>query len=92
MDTFPDAEKAPPSTRRELRPIRIHVRWECHQCSVPFKDTEKICRKCGHEQCENCIREPPLESDEQLDPDAVQSVERKMKELAVSLQTSAPAA
>lgn len=90
MGTFPDnSEKAPAvPVRRELRPIRIHVRWECHQCSVPFKDTEKICRNCRHELCENCSREPPLEKDEQLDPEAVQSVEEKMKELAVS----APAA
>lgn len=92
MDTIPDAEKAPPSARRELRPIRTHIKWECHQCSVPFKDTEKICRNCRHEQCENCSREPPLTKDEELDPGAVESVERKMKELAVSLQTSAPAA
>lgn len=59
---------------------------------MPFKDTEKICRKCRHERCENCSREPPLDNDEELDPGAVESVERKMKELAVPLQTSAPAA
>lgn len=33
-----------------------------------------------------------MDNDEGLDPSAVESVERKMKELAVPLQTSAPAA
>lgn len=56
-----------------------------------FKDTEKTCRNCSHERCAECGREPPDE-EEQLDPEAIASVERKLKELAIALQASASAA
>lgn len=80
-----------PLARRELHPIRIHIRWTCHDCGVLFKDTERTCRNCSHELCAECSREPP-EEEEQLDPDAIASVERKLKELAVTPQASASAA
>lgn len=56
-----------------------------------FKDTERTCRNCSHERCAECSREPP-EEEEQLDPDAIASVERKLKELDVNPQASASAA
>lgn len=97
LDKYPhgypgDTEEAFPLARRELRSIRTHVRWTCHECNTLFKDTETICAGCSHERCGDCPREPPTTKAEPLDEEAVQSIERKMKEIAISPQASASAA
>lgn len=97
LDKYPhgypgDTEETFPLGRRELRSIRTHVRWTCHECKTLFKDTEKICGNCSHERCDDCPREPPKTQKEPLDEEAVKSIERKMKEIALSPQASASAA
>lgn len=54
-----------------------------------FKDTEKTCRNCGHEKCDECPRQPPKKVERTLDDDAVKSVEERMKSLDVSPHASA---
>lgn len=97
LDKYPhgypgDTEETFPLARRELRSIRVHVRWTCHECKTLFKDTETTCGKCSHERCDHCSREPPETRKEPLDEEAVKSIERKMKEIAISPQASASAA
>ena len=97
LDKYPhgypgDTDETFPLSRRELRSIRTHVRWTCHECKTLFKDTEKICGNCSHERCNYCSREPAETKKEPLDEEAVKSIERKMKEMAISSQASASAA
>lgn len=97
LDKYPqgypgDTEEAFPLARRELRSIRTHVRWTCHECNTLFKDTEKICGNCSHKRCDDCPREPPKTPEAPLDEEAIKSIERKMKEIDISPQASASAA
>lgn len=84
-----DTEEAFPLAKREMRSTRTHVRWSCEKCDTMFKDTEKTCRNCGHEKCDECPRQPPKKVKRTLDDDAVKSVEERMKSLDVSPHASA---
>lgn len=79
-----DSEQLYPLGRRELRPARTHVRWTCEKCDTVFKDHGKTCESCGHEKCDDCPRKPPKKVKKPLDPEAVKSVEERMKNLEVS--------
>lgn len=79
-----DSEQLYPLGRRELRPARTHVRWTCEKCDTMFKDHGKTCENCGHEKCDDCPRKPPKKVKKPLDPEAVKSVEERMKNLEVS--------
>ncbi|MCJ1463471.1 hypothetical protein MMC07_002078 [Pseudocyphellaria aurata] len=97
LDKYPhgypgDTEETFPLARRELRSIRTHVRWTCHECNTLFQDTETTCGNCSHKRCGDCPREPPKTPPEPSDEEAVQSIERKMKGIAISPQASASAA
>ncbi|KAI4176091.1 MAG: hypothetical protein LQ346_007960 [Caloplaca aetnensis] len=74
---------------RERHPIRVHVRWTCHACSTTFKDLSKQCEGCGHDRCDECPRHPPKREKAKLDPDAVKSIEERMKTMGISPQASA---
>ncbi|KAL8897986.1 MAG: hypothetical protein Q9207_006927 [Kuettlingeria erythrocarpa] len=74
---------------RERHPIRVHVRWTCHACSTTFKDLSKHCEGCGHDRCDECPRHPPKREKAKLDPDAVKSIEERMKTMGISPQASA---
>ncbi|KAL8760663.1 MAG: hypothetical protein Q9184_003161 [Pyrenodesmia sp. 2 TL-2023] len=74
---------------RERHPIRVHVRWTCHECSKTFKDLSKHCEGCGHDRCDACPRHPPKRDKPKLDPDAVKSIEERMKTMGISPQASA---
>ena len=84
-----DQEETFPLAKRELKNVRAHVKWNCEKCETLFKDTEKTCRNCGHEKCENCPSHPPRKPKRTLDEDAVKSVEERMKTLDISPQASA---
>ncbi|KAL8678205.1 MAG: hypothetical protein Q9186_005423 [Xanthomendoza sp. 1 TL-2023] len=74
---------------RERHPIRVHVRWTCHQCSQTFQDLSRQCQGCGHDRCDDCPRQPPKREKPKLDPDAVKKIEARMKEMDISPQASA---
>ena len=89
-DGYPgDSEEMFPLARREMRPIRQRVRWNCEECKTTFKDLEKACANCGHEKCDGCPRHPPKKEKQLLDEAAVRSVEERMKSMSVSPQASA---
>ncbi|KAI4209874.1 MAG: hypothetical protein LQ351_007228 [Letrouitia transgressa] len=81
--------ETPPLGQRQMKPIRVHVRWTCHQCSRKFKDLSTTCERCGHERCNECPREPPPQEKADLDPNAVRSVEERMK--SINIASPAPA-
>lgn len=85
-----DAEETLAPSRRELKTIRVHVRWTCHTCQTVFKDLEKVCRACGHERCEKCGREPPEEEEAGLDEAAVEKINEMIRNVNIAPQ--APAA
>lgn len=74
---------------RERHPIRMHVRWTCHECDKTFKDLSRKCEGCGHERCDDCPRHPPKREKPKLNPDAVKSVEERMRTMDLSPQASA---
>ncbi|KAL8861639.1 MAG: hypothetical protein Q9178_001840 [Gyalolechia marmorata] len=74
---------------RVRHPIRVHVRWTCHQCSGTFRDLSKKCEGCGHDRCDDCPRQPPKREKPKLDPDAVESVNERMKQMDLSAQAPA---
>ncbi|KAL8997626.1 MAG: hypothetical protein Q9169_003174 [Polycauliona sp. 2 TL-2023] len=74
---------------RVRHPIRVHVRWTCHQCSRKFRDLSKKCEGCGHDRCDDCPRNPPKREKPKLDAEAIKSVEERMKRMDVSSSTSA---
>ncbi|KAL8850389.1 MAG: hypothetical protein Q9221_004710 [Calogaya cf. arnoldii] len=74
---------------RERHPIRVHVRWTCHQCSKTFRDLSRKCEGCGHDRCDDCPRNPPKREKPKLDPDAVKSVEERMRQMDITSQASA---
>ncbi|KAI4156741.1 MAG: hypothetical protein L6R39_001050 [Caloplaca ligustica] len=91
-DKYPSGypgDTAPNEIIRERHPIRVHVKWTCHECSQKFKDLSKKCEGCGHDRCDDCPRHPPKREKPKLDPDAVKSVEERMKNLGLSPQASA---
>ncbi|KAL8730676.1 MAG: hypothetical protein Q9166_003868 [cf. Caloplaca sp. 2 TL-2023] len=69
---------------RERHPIRVHVRWTCHQCSNTFRDLSRKCEGCGHERCDDCPRKPPKREKPKLDPDAIKKIDERMKEMEIS--------
>ncbi|KAL9038939.1 MAG: hypothetical protein Q9180_002828 [Flavoplaca navasiana] len=72
---------------RERHPIRVHVRWTCHECSQTFRDLSRKCQGCGHDRCDDCPRNPPKREKPALDPDAVKSVEERMRKMDVGSAT-----
>ncbi|KAL8771617.1 MAG: hypothetical protein Q9209_003061 [Squamulea sp. 1 TL-2023] len=74
---------------RERHPIRVHVRWTCHQCSSTFRDLSRKCEGCGHDRCDDCPRHPPKREKPKLDPDAVKSIDERMRKMDISPQASA---
>lgn len=85
-----DSEERFAPSRRELKTIRVHVRWTCHTCQTVFKDLEKQCRTCGHDRCDKCVREPPEEEEESLDEAAVEKISDMIRNVNIAPQ--APAA
>ncbi|KAL1584071.1 hypothetical protein WHR41_08144 [Cladosporium halotolerans] len=54
-----NAEQEPASKIRRIeRPVRIKLRWTCHECKTAFA-REKVCSSCGHARCGDCLRSPP---------------------------------
>lgn len=52
-------QKEPPGKiRRVERPVRIRLRWSCHECNTAFAHN-KECSSCGHTRCGDCNRSPP---------------------------------
>lgn len=47
-----------PPVERVSRPIRLRVRYTCHQCKTSFGH-EKECNSCRHRRCARCDRYPP---------------------------------
>ncbi|KAI4132976.1 MAG: hypothetical protein LQ338_000444 [Usnochroma carphineum] len=86
---YPGDTTAPNEVIRERRPIRVHVRWTCHQCSKAFRDLSTKCEGCGHDRCDGCPRHPPKREKPKLDPDAVKKIEARMKTMDLSPQASA---
>ncbi|KAI4093990.1 MAG: hypothetical protein LQ344_002434 [Seirophora lacunosa] len=74
---------------RERHPIRVHVRWTCHQCSKTFRDLSKKCEGCQHDRCGECPRHPPKREKPKLDPDAVKKIEERMETMDISPQAVA---
>ncbi|KAL8941964.1 MAG: hypothetical protein Q9216_001944 [Gyalolechia sp. 2 TL-2023] len=74
---------------RERHPIRVHVRWRCHECDQTFRDLSRKCEGCGHERCDNCPRQPPKREKPKLNPEAVKSVGERMRNMDLSPQASA---
>lgn len=74
---------------RERHPIRVHVRWTCHQCSKTFRDLSRRCEGCGHDRCDECPRQPPKREKAKLDPEAVRKIDERMKEVNISPSASA---
>ncbi|KAL9009562.1 MAG: hypothetical protein Q9173_005418, partial [Seirophora scorigena] len=74
---------------RERHPIRVHVRWTCHQCSKTFRDLSKKCEGCQHDRCGECPRHPPKREKPNLDPDAVKKIQERMETMDISPQAVA---
>ncbi|KAL9022817.1 MAG: hypothetical protein Q9185_000081 [Variospora sp. 1 TL-2023] len=74
---------------RERHPIRVHVRWTCHQCSKTFRDLSKKCEGCEHDRCGECPRHPRKREKPKLDPDAVKRIEKRMRTMGISPQAVA---
>ncbi|KAK4934371.1 hypothetical protein LTR28_010692, partial [Elasticomyces elasticus] len=54
-------ERAPEravEVRRMYRRPKQRVRWSCERCRSPFVDSTRVCATCGHERCEQCLRDP----------------------------------
>ncbi|OQO09486.1 hypothetical protein B0A48_04887 [Cryoendolithus antarcticus] len=51
-------EEPPRKVRRVEKPIRIRLRWSCHECSTPL-GLQGLCGGCGHRKCGKCVKEPP---------------------------------
>lgn len=45
------------AVRRVYRKPRQRVRYTCEQCATKFVEGDR-CRECGHDRCNDCIREP----------------------------------
>ncbi len=75
--------------RRQLQPLRVRVRWTCHECQKTFKDLETKCSKCGHAKCDSCTRDPAVEEKPPEDPEALRSAGERLKNLEVSPQATA---
>ena len=41
------------------RPLRVRIRYSCHECQNSFQPKESNCSACGHERCKDCPRNPP---------------------------------
>ncbi|KAL9595501.1 MAG: hypothetical protein Q9219_006399 [cf. Caloplaca sp. 3 TL-2023] len=74
---------------RERHPIRVHVRWTCHECDKMFKDLSRRCEGCGHDRCDDCPRRPPKREKPWLNPEVVKKVEERMRTMDISPQASA---
>ena len=46
------------SRQRVERPVRMRVRWTCHQCQTGM-GADRRCPKCRHRHCQQCSRYPP---------------------------------
>ena len=44
--------------QRVFRKPRMRVRWTCERCSSLLGDDRRVCKRCMHERCDACIREP----------------------------------
>lgn len=51
---------------RVQKKIRMRVRYKCHQCEANFTQG-KTCRKCSHERCRECPRDPVKKNKERSD-------------------------
>lgn len=78
-----DQEETFPLAERSMKQPRTRYRWECHECQKVFIEHEKTCRGCNHDRCNDCPRKPPKKTKKELDPDAVRSVEERMRSMAV---------
>ncbi|KAF3483105.1 uncharacterized protein GIQ15_02429 [Arthroderma uncinatum] len=84
-DGYPgDAEPPFEPQERVWRRPRRRVRWTCHECSSMFTGGEKICLKCQHERCNDCIRDPPKKIKPEPDPEILRRVEEKLALIDVS--------
>ncbi|KAL8727316.1 MAG: hypothetical protein Q9181_005757 [Wetmoreana brouardii] len=66
------------------KPVRQRVRWTCHVCFQTFKDRSRQCEGCEHDRCDECPRQPPKREKRKLDPDAVKTLEERMKTVDIS--------
>ncbi|KAK5010110.1 hypothetical protein LTR28_011750 [Elasticomyces elasticus] len=69
--------------RRVYRRPKQRLRWSCEQCRSPFVDSTWVCASCGHERCEQCLRDPPkkVRVAAEPDPDVVRIVEERLANL-----------
>ncbi|PPJ50756.1 hypothetical protein CBER1_07454 [Cercospora berteroae] len=76
--TSPDDE-APVvrAVQRVYRKPRQRVRYTCEQCDTLFVDHDQ-CRRCGHERCDGCLRQPPKRTAAAPDPEVVRSLEARL--------------
>jgi hypothetical protein len=70
-----DVEETFPLAERIFRQPLMRIRWVCHSCSTTFIDHQKKCRKCTHERCKYCTRDPPEKVRPPPDPSTLHSLE-----------------
>lgn len=84
-DGYPgDAEPPFEPQERVWRKPRRRIRWTCDQCSTVFSTGLKVCSKCNHERCKDCIRDPPKKIKPEPDPELLRRVEEKLAQISVS--------
>ncbi|KAI1973352.1 hypothetical protein LOZ53_002940 [Ophidiomyces ophidiicola] len=84
-DGYPgDAEPPFEPPERVWRKPRRRIRWTCDSCSSLFAFGEKVCSKCQHERCKDCIRDPPKKIKPEPDPELLRRVEEKLAAMNMS--------
>ncbi|KAM3424289.1 hypothetical protein BST61_g11174 [Cercospora zeina] len=89
--TSPDDE-APMvrAVQRVYRKPRQRVRYTCEQCSTMFVDRNQ-CSRCGHERCDDCVRQPAKRVAAAPDPEILRSLEARLAAHAESSSAGAAA-
>ena len=85
------SEPRPKAPRERVqKQIRMRVKYTCHNCKTVYGH-ERICSKCQHKRCSECIRYPPKKRKDKAGGKAVEDPAAGSKPDAVPAGTSAPA-